>query len=173
MSDAETGGSDGLVGRRLREAHFVPGRTLSLRGYVIDATVVGWWCGRMAGTGAFVGREGELSRLQSALAERARLVLVVGDAGIGKTRFVAEGLRRAAASGMIAVGGGCLPLAEKLPLLPVADALDGLSRMDGGALFEAALAAAPDYVRLGGGASASAAAAGEPAPAGSGGGVAA
>jgi predicted ATPase len=101
----------------------------------------------MVGTGAFVGREGELSRLRSALAERARLVLVVGDAGIGKTRFAAEGLARAAARGMVAVSGGCLPLAEKLPLLPVADALDGLSRLDGGALFEAALAAAPDYVR--------------------------
>jgi DNA-binding CsgD family transcriptional regulator/tetratricopeptide (TPR) repeat protein len=101
----------------------------------------------MAGTGAFVGREGELSRLRSALAERVRLVLVVGDAGIGKTRFVSEGLAQAAASGMSVISGGCLPLAEKLPLLPVADALDGLSRLDGGALFEAALAAAPDYVR--------------------------
>ncbi len=74
-------------------------------------------------------------------------MLVVGDAGIGKTRFVDEGLRRAAAGGMVAVGGGCLPLAEKLPLLPVADALEGLSRLDGGALFEAALDAAPAYVR--------------------------
>jgi tetratricopeptide (TPR) repeat protein len=101
----------------------------------------------MAGTGVFVGREGELSRLQSALAERARLVLVVGDAGIGKTRFVSEGLVLAAAGGMSVISGGCLPLAEKLPLLPVADALDGLSRLDGGALFEAALAAAPGYVR--------------------------
>jgi predicted ATPase len=101
----------------------------------------------MADTGAFVGREGELSRLQSALSERARLVLVVGDAGIGKSRFVAEGLAQAVPRGVLAVGGGCLPLAEKLPLLPVADALDGLSRLDGGALFEAALAAAPDYVR--------------------------
>ena len=101
----------------------------------------------MAGTGVFVGREGELSRLRSALGERARLVLVVGDAGIGKTRFVGEGLARAAAGGMSVISGGCLPLAEKLPLLPVADALDGLSRLDGGALFETALAAAPDYVR--------------------------
>ncbi len=102
----------------------------------------------MAGTGAFVGREGELSRLQSALGERARLVLVVGDAGIGKTRFVAEGLRHATASGMVAVGGGCLPLAAKLPLLPIADALEELSRLDGGAPFAAALETAPAYVRL-------------------------
>jgi predicted ATPase len=68
----------------------------------------------MADTGVFVGREWELSRLQSALDERARLVLVVGDAGIGKTRFVAEGLARAAASGMGVISGGCLPLAGKL-----------------------------------------------------------
>jgi predicted ATPase len=74
-----------------------------------------------------------LSRLQSALGERARLVLVVGDAGIGKTRLFSEGLAQAAASGMSVISGGCLPLSEKLPLLPVADALDGLSRLDGGA----------------------------------------
>jgi DNA-binding CsgD family transcriptional regulator len=101
----------------------------------------------MAGWGAFVGRERELARLQSALAERVRLALVVGDAGIGKTRFVSEGLGRAVASGMGVISGGCLPLAEKLPLLPVADALAELSRLDGGGPFEAALTAAPDYVR--------------------------
>jgi DNA-binding CsgD family transcriptional regulator len=101
----------------------------------------------MAGPGVFVGRERELSRLGSALAARARLVLVVGDAGIGKTRFVGEGLAWAAASEMSVITGGCLPLAEKLPLLPVADALAELSRLDGGAPFEAALEAAPAYVR--------------------------
>jgi hypothetical protein len=101
----------------------------------------------VAGTVAFVGRERELARLQSALGDRPRLVLVVGDAGIGKTRLVGESLRRAASGGMVAVSGGCLPLAEKLPLLPVADALAELSRVDGGAPFEAALAAAPAYVR--------------------------
>src|SRR5262245_22013205 len=102
----------------------------------------------MAGTGVFVGREGELSRLQEALGERAPLILVVGDAGIGKTRFVAEGLGRATAGGMFTVGGGCLPLAAKPPLLPVADALAELSRLDGGAPFEAVLDASPAYVRL-------------------------
>jgi AAA ATPase domain len=101
----------------------------------------------MAGTGVFVGWEGELSRLQSALAERARLVLVVGGAGIGKSRFVAAGLARARTGGLVAVSGGCLPLAEKLPLLPVADALAELSRTAGGARFDAALTAVPAYVR--------------------------
>ena len=74
----------------------------------------------MAGLAGFVGRERELSRLRAALDAGARLLLVVGDAGVGKTRFAGEGMRRAAAGGMVPVWGGCLPLAEKLPLLPVA-----------------------------------------------------
>jgi predicted ATPase len=76
----------------------------------------------MAGPAGFVGRERELSRLHAVLSGDARLVLVVGGAGVGKTRFAGEGMRRAAAAGMVSVWGSCLPLAEKLPLLPVAEA---------------------------------------------------
>jgi tetratricopeptide (TPR) repeat protein len=101
----------------------------------------------MAGPVAFVGREGELSRLLGAVGGDARVLLVVGDAGVGKTRFVTEGAGRAADGGVVAVWGGCLPLAEKLPLLPVAEALGELGRADGGALVEAALGVAPGYVR--------------------------
>ena len=85
--------------------------------------------------GVFVGREGQLARLAGALAGEARLVLVVGDAGVGKTRFVAEALRAAAAGGVVAAWGGCLPLAEQLPLLPVAQALGELSRREDGRLI--------------------------------------
>ena len=101
----------------------------------------------MAGPVRFVGREGELSRLLEALGGDVRLVLVVGDAGSGKTRFVAEAMVRAAAAGMVMVRGECLPLAGALPLLPVADALGELARLDGGGLLAAALDAAPGYVR--------------------------
>ena len=73
----------------------------------------------MAGPAGFVGREGELSRLLGALGGDGRLVLVVGDAGAGKTRFVAEGMARAAPTGMVVVRGECLPLSGTLPLLPV------------------------------------------------------
>jgi DNA-binding CsgD family transcriptional regulator len=108
---------------------------------------VAWWGWRMAARVAFVGREGELSRLLDALAGDARLVLVVGDAGVGKTRFVGEGMARAAAAGTVLVRGECLPLAEALPLLPVAAALSELARVDGGRLIGAALDAAPEYVQ--------------------------
>lgn len=105
---------------------------------------MGWAHGRPV---AFVGRDGELSRLLGAVGGDARVLLVVGDAGVGKTRFVTEGARRAADGGAIAVWGSCLPLAEKLPLLPVAEALGDLGRADGGALVEAALGVTPGYVR--------------------------
>jgi DNA-binding CsgD family transcriptional regulator len=101
----------------------------------------------MAGPVALVGRKRELSRLMGALGGDVRLVLIVGDAGVGKTRFAGEGMARAAAAGMVLVCGECLPLARMLPLLPVASALGELGRLDGGALMESALAEVPEFVR--------------------------
>src|SRR5262249_50780751 len=109
--------------------------------------VPGWWAGRMAGPAGFVGRESEMSRLLEALGGGARAVLVVGDAGVGKTRVVGEGMAQAAAGGMGMGGGGGLPLAGRVPLLPIADALGELRRLEGGRLLAAALDAAPTYVR--------------------------
>ena len=101
----------------------------------------------MAGPVAFIGREGELCRLLGALGGDARMVLVVGDAGVGKTTFAGEGMSRAAAAGMVVVRGECLPVAGTLPLLPIAVALGELARLEGGGLMEAALGAAPGFVR--------------------------
>ena len=101
----------------------------------------------MAGQMGFVGREGELSRLLGALGGDARLVLVVGDAGVGKTRFAGEGMARAEAAGMVMARGECLPLTGVLPLLPITDALGELGRLRGGALLAAALDTAPGFVR--------------------------
>jgi DNA-binding CsgD family transcriptional regulator/tetratricopeptide (TPR) repeat protein len=113
----------------------------------IDRRDADWWAGLVEGSVVFVGRGRELDRLQDALAGDVRLLLVVGDAGMGKTRFAGEGMRRAVGGGAIALWGGCLPLAEKLPLLPVAQALGELSRLAGGRLLETALGMVPSYVR--------------------------
>ena len=48
---------------------------------------------------------------------------------------------------MVCVLGGCLPLAGELPLLPVADALGELSRLEDGRLLDRALGRVPRYVR--------------------------
>jgi DNA-binding CsgD family transcriptional regulator len=101
----------------------------------------------MATPTAFAGREGELSRLLAAFAGETRMVLVVGDAGVGKTRLAGEAMARAAGTGLVTARGECLPLGETLPLLPVAAALAELARLDGGGLLDAALEAAPEYVR--------------------------
>ena len=100
----------------------------------------------MGGSAAFVGRDRELSRLRSEVGGDTRLLLVIGDAGVGKTRLVTEAMQRTA--GVASVWGGCLPMRETLPLLPVMDALGELSRVDGGKLLDAALAATPRYVRV-------------------------
>jgi ATP/maltotriose-dependent transcriptional regulator MalT len=111
----------------------------------IDCAGRGWWGGHVAGPAGFVGRQRELSLLRAALGGDARLLLVAGDAGVGKTRLVAEAMRLAGAEGTLRLWGGCLPLAEKLPLLPVREALGGLARVEGGRVLEAALAAAPRF----------------------------
>jgi hypothetical protein len=70
----------------------------------------GWWATRVGGSAAFVGREGDLSRLRAAVGGDTRLLLVVGDAGVGKTRFVTEGMRRVTVGGAVSVWGECLPM---------------------------------------------------------------
>jgi DNA-binding CsgD family transcriptional regulator len=83
----------------------------------------------MGRSAAFVGREAEFARLDEAVARGGQLVLVTGDAGIGKSRLVAEGLRRAAGSGVVSFWGNCLPLREPLPLFAVTEALRELTRL--------------------------------------------
>jgi AAA ATPase domain len=63
----------------------------------------------------FVGRLEELQALEAARRRAANaepaLVLVGGEAGVGKTRLVAELLRDAGGLGAVALSGGCLDVA--------------------------------------------------------------
>lgn len=65
----------------------------------------------MAASWGFVGREAPLAELRAALASaragRGRVVLVAGEAGIGKTRLAAELVAEAAAGGVPAHWGRC------------------------------------------------------------------
>ncbi|GIJ43408.1 LuxR family transcriptional regulator [Virgisporangium aliadipatigenens] len=81
---------------------------------------------------AFVGRVEELARLDRALAEAAggspAVVVVCGEAGIGKTRLLTEFARGAADSGARVLVGGCVAVSGGgLPYGPVVEALRGLS----------------------------------------------
>src|SRR3954447_7749826 len=81
-----------------------------------------------AATTHFVGRAFELSVLGAALDEldgrRAQAIEVVGAAGIGKTRLLAELVARADARGHIVVGGAGADLERDLPFWVFVDALD-------------------------------------------------
>src|SRR5215831_16637407 len=74
-----------------------------------------------------VGRAVEFGRLarvlDQAAAEEPLVALVSGDAGMGKTRLVAELATVAAARGFIVLSGRCAELGDSVPYLPLDDAL--------------------------------------------------
>ncbi|HEV8625640.1 MAG TPA: AAA family ATPase, partial [Acidimicrobiia bacterium] len=76
---------------------------------------------------ALVGRARELAALDGALAEAASgatpLVVVSGEAGMGKTALVEHWAAQAAPGGAVVLRGQCDELGRDLPLQPVADAL--------------------------------------------------
>ncbi len=70
------------------------------------------------GSGAFVGRHGPRARIRAAfrdsLTGKARLVLVSGESGIGKTALLTEAVREAAGAGATTAWGTCWD-AERAP----------------------------------------------------------
>ncbi|GIF23230.1 DNA-binding CsgD family transcriptional regulator/tetratricopeptide (TPR) repeat protein [Actinoplanes tereljensis] len=74
----------------------------------------------------FVGRDRELAALRGALARPPAIVLVEGEAGIGKSRLLREWL--AAPERPSALVSVCPPLRESLTLGPIVDAFLGVER---------------------------------------------
>jgi DNA-binding CsgD family transcriptional regulator len=76
--------------------------------------------------GTLVGRDAELAQLrgllQDAAAGRAVTGLVSGDAGIGKSRLVAEAIQIAERDGFTVLCGQCAEIGDSVPYLPFADA---------------------------------------------------
>jgi DNA-binding CsgD family transcriptional regulator/tetratricopeptide (TPR) repeat protein len=105
-------------------------------------------------SGPFVGRAAELERLDAALGRAAggapAAVLVGGEAGLGKSRLVAEFALRARGSGARVLGGWCIQVGEEaLPYAPFSDALRPLVRtLDPAALQEVVGDWRPELARL-------------------------
>jgi DNA-binding CsgD family transcriptional regulator/tetratricopeptide (TPR) repeat protein len=81
-----------------------------------------------------VGRDGELAQIEHALdvalTGHPVLVVVRGEAGIGKSRLVREAIQRAQARDSAILHGACLDLdGDGLPYLPIVEALRGLARV--------------------------------------------
>ncbi|HEX3517373.1 MAG TPA: AAA family ATPase [Trebonia sp.] len=75
---------------------------------------------------ALVGRDSEMARLRALLddaaAGHAVTALVGGDAGVGKSRLVAEVMTAAGRNGFTVLCGQCAEIGDSVPYLPFADA---------------------------------------------------
>jgi DNA-binding CsgD family transcriptional regulator len=99
----------------------------------------------------FVGRTQELARLDAALASgEPRTLLVGGEAGIGKTRLLAEFSARARQAGARVLTGACLHVGQgALAYAPVSQALRQLAReLDPAALEQLLGAGRTELARL-------------------------
>ncbi len=75
----------------------------------------------VASAAPFVGRAAELATVAAALRDPSGVVVVEGEAGVGKTRLVGEALADFAPADVLTIS--CPPLADPYPLGPVIDAL--------------------------------------------------
>lgn len=102
----------------------------------------------------FVGRSNELSTLlstaEAAVSGQASLALVGGEAGVGKSRLVAEAAGQLRDDGWLVLEGGSVALGDdSLPFGPIVEALRALVRdVDGERIVAAAGASLPELARL-------------------------
>ena len=90
------------------------------------------------------GRRDELAAVRRHAESGSGLLLVTGEAGIGKSTLVEAAL---APVDVLLVVGHCLPLSREMPLMPVVEALRIIHELDGGLWMEEAFTQCPDYVR--------------------------
>src|SRR5690348_9536320 len=73
-------------------------------------------------SGVLIGRRAELALLRTVIAAPPSIALIEGEAGIGKSRLVAELFATPGAAGTRRLVGQCEQLQEPLPLSPLLDA---------------------------------------------------
>ena len=100
-----------------------------------------------------VGRDAEISLLEDALLATLRgdggVVIVGGEAGMGKTRLVSDLVTRARRRGSVVMSGACSEAELSLPYLPFLEAIGNhLAREDVSALRERLGTAAEDLAQL-------------------------
>ncbi len=102
----------------------------------------------------FVGRQRELaaalSAIERTLGGRSSHLLVVGEAGVGKTRFIDELATLATGRGAITIRGSCRAAGDGgVPYAPIAEGLRGLVRDAPADLMAAAVGSSgPDLARI-------------------------
>jgi DNA-binding CsgD family transcriptional regulator/phage gp36-like protein len=99
-----------------------------------------------------IGRAEQLSVLQAATATAAtgsaRIVLISGDAGIGKTRLIGEAVAQARGDGLVVAVGGCVQLGDaSVAFAPLVEALRDLRAQLGDAQLDELLDSGVGQVR--------------------------
>jgi len=93
----------------------------------LDATP--WETRASRGLTVFTGRDRELARIHTALdevdAERGRVVAILGEAGVGKSRLVHEFLRSGAVDGFRVIKSGASPFDSNTSYYPIKHAIHG------------------------------------------------
>jgi DNA-binding CsgD family transcriptional regulator len=104
-----------------------------------------------------VGRSRQLAQIDHALEEssagRCQVLVIAGEAGIGKSRLIAEGKARAAAKGFFVLQGNCFEPDRRLPYAPLVDLLRNYIALESSENLAAILATlppalAPELVKL-------------------------
>ena len=93
---------------------------------------------------SIAGRRDELAALLRHFESGSGLMLVAGEAGIGKSRLV---VTAAQTSDVLVAVGHCLPLSTQVPLMPIGEALRAIYDVDDGQRLKEALNLVPPYVR--------------------------
>ena len=88
---------------------------------------------RSGSSPAFIGRVDELAALRTALGRASdadpTIVVIAGEAGVGKTRLLDQFAAEASAAGAVVLIGGCFQVAERaVPYAPLIEALRSLMR---------------------------------------------
>jgi len=109
---------------------WVKGKSVPVRHFLVQGLVDGTVLRERAG-GELVGREAALAHVVAALDQAVQgdgqVLVVHGEAGVGKTRLVLEAVREAGRRGLRVFSGQCVSfLRDTVPYLPWADILRGL-----------------------------------------------
>lgn len=90
------------------------------------------------------GRSKELAAIRAHMQTGAGLILLTGEAGMGKTKVVTAAIQT---SDRFVGIGHCLPLSIHVPFMPIADVLRAVHGADDGRWLDEALDPTPAYVR--------------------------
>ena len=125
----------GMVEDSFAGEHQIKGKAEAQRVFRLDAIRHGaarFDAAVSRGLSTFVGREKELEALERGLAEarsRLRIIDLVGEAGMGKSRLLYEFRQRVGKDKAFVLSGSCSPEGKQTPFLPFIEVVRGSFRL--------------------------------------------